>query len=65
LDSEGKREIMGLHIGPSEAETFWATFLKSLVRRGLRKVKLVISEAHEGRRGSESAVCGNLRLASQ
>ena len=39
VDSEGKREIVGLHIGPSEAETFWATFLKSLARRGLRGVK--------------------------
>jgi len=48
VNSEGKREIIGLHIGPSEAETFWATFLKSLVRRGLRGVKLVISDAHEG-----------------
>ena len=36
VNTEGKREIVGLHIGPSEAETFWATFLKSLVRRGLR-----------------------------
>jgi Transposase, Mutator family len=28
-NSEGKREIVGLHIGPSEAETFWATFLQA------------------------------------
>ena len=35
-DTEGRRQIVGLHIGPSEAETFWATFLKSLVRRGLQ-----------------------------
>src|SRR3954470_4718875 len=48
VDTEGRREIVGLHIGPSEAETFWTTFLKSLVRRGLRGVKLVISDAHEG-----------------
>src|ERR1700761_7240043 len=47
-NTEGKREIVGLHIGPSEAETFWSTFLKSMVRRGLRDVKLVISDAHEG-----------------
>jgi putative transposase len=47
-NTEGKREIVGLHIGPSEAETFWSGFLKSLVRRGLRGVKLVISDAHEG-----------------
>src|SRR3712207_3314728 len=31
-DAEGRREIVGLHIGPSEAETFWATFLRSLVK---------------------------------
>jgi transposase-like protein len=47
-NTEGKREIVGLHIGPSEAETFWASFLKSMLRRGLRDVKLVISDAHEG-----------------
>jgi putative transposase len=45
---DGRREIVGLHIGPSEAETFWSSFLKSLTRRGLRGVKLVISDAHEG-----------------
>ena len=48
VNSEGKREIVGLHIGPSEAETFWSAFLKSLARRGLSGVKLVISDAHEG-----------------
>lgn len=48
VNTDGKREIVGLHIGPSEAETFWATFLKSLLRRGLQGVKLVISDAHEG-----------------
>jgi transposase-like protein len=48
VNAEGKREIVGLHIGPSEAETFWSGFLKSLSRRGLRGVKLVISDAHEG-----------------
>ena len=58
VDSEGKREIVGLHIGPSEAETFWATFLKSLVRRGLRGVKLVISDAHEGLKAAIRRVMG-------
>jgi putative transposase len=47
-NTDGKREIVGLHIGPLKAETFWSEFLKSLVRRGLRGVKLVISDAHEG-----------------
>ena len=57
-NTEGKREIVGLHIGPSEAETFWATFLKSLVRRGLRGVKLVISDAHEGLKAAIRRVVG-------
>ena len=38
----------GMDIGPSEAETFWTEFLRKLARRGLRGVKLVISDAHEG-----------------
>jgi putative transposase len=48
VDTDGRREIVGLSIGPSEAETFWSTFLKSLVRRGLKGVRLVVSDAHEG-----------------
>ena len=48
VNTDGKREIVGLHIGSSEAETFWSTFLKSLVRRGLCGIKLVILDAHEG-----------------
>ena len=52
VDTEGRREIVGLHIGPSEAETFWSTFLRSLHKRGLKGVKLVISDAHEGLKGA-------------
>lgn len=48
VNTGGKREIVGLHIGPSEAEPFWTSFLRDLVRRGLTGVKLVISDAHEG-----------------
>jgi putative transposase len=58
-NTEGKREIVGLHIGPSEAETFWATFLKSLVRRGLKDTKLVISDAHEGLKAAIRRVMGS------
>jgi putative transposase len=58
VNTDGKREIVGLHIGPSEAETFWSTFLKSLVRRGLSGVKLVISDAHEGLKAAIRRVMG-------
>jgi len=57
-DTEGRREIVGLHIGPSEAETFWAAFLKSLVKRGLKGVKLVVSDAHEGLKAAIARVLG-------
>jgi len=50
VSTDGRREIVGLGIGPSEAEPFWSSFIKGLVRRGLKGVKLVISDAHEGLR---------------
>src|SRR3954465_10479852 len=50
LSTDGRREIIGLGIGPSEAEPFWSSFIKGLVRRGLNGVKLVISDAHDGLR---------------
>jgi transposase-like protein len=50
VNTEGRREIVGLGFGPSEAEPFWSNFLKSLAKRGLKSVKLVISDAHEGLR---------------
>jgi putative transposase len=59
VNTEGKREIVGLHIGPSEAEIFWSTFLKSLVRRGLRSTRLVISDAHEGLKAAIRRVLGS------
>src|SRR5215203_5479644 len=58
VDAEGRREIVGLHLGPSEAETFWSTFLKGLVKRGLRGVKLVVSDAHEGLKAAIRRVLG-------
>jgi len=48
VNADGRREVLGMDIGPSEAETFWTAFLRKLTRRGLRGVKLVISDAHEG-----------------
>src|ERR687885_1260629 len=58
VSTEGRREIVGLGIGPSEAEPFWSSFIKGLVRRGLKGVKLVISDAHEGLRLAITRVLG-------
>jgi putative transposase len=48
VNTDGVREIVGVEVGPSEAEPFWLKFLRDLTRRGLRGVKLVISDAHLG-----------------
>lgn len=56
VNSAGRREVLGLAIGASEAETFWTDFLRKLARRGLRGVKLVISDAHEGIKAAVSKV---------
>ena len=55
-NTEGRREIIGLGIGPSEAEAFWTDFLRSLKARGLDGVKLVISDAHTGLKGAIARV---------
>jgi putative transposase len=56
VNGDGRREVLGLTIGASEAETFWTDFLRSLARRGLRGVKLVISDAHEGLKAAVARV---------
>jgi len=56
VNTDGRREVLGMDIGPSEAETFWTAFLRKLARRGLRGVKLVISDSHEGIKASVSKV---------
>jgi putative transposase len=53
---EGRREVLGLDVGPSEAATFWTEFLRGLVRRGLSGVDLVVSDAHEGIKAAVSRV---------
>ena len=56
VNTDGRREVLGMTIGASEAETFWTDFLRQLARRGLRGVKLVISDAHEGIKAAVSKI---------
>lgn len=56
VNTEGVREVLGMAVGPSEAEPFWTDFLRSLTRRGLRGVKLVIADAHEGLKAAAAKV---------
>jgi transposase-like protein len=56
VNADGRREVLGMDIGPSEAETFWTGFLRKLARRGLRGVNLVVSDAHEGIKAAVSKI---------
>jgi len=56
VNGDGRREVLGMAVGPSEAETFWTDFLRGLARRGLRGVRLVISDAHEGLKAAFSKI---------
>ena len=56
VNSDSRREVLGMAVGASEAETFWTAFLRTLARRGLRGVKLVISDAHEGLKAAVAKV---------
>ena len=56
VNGNGRRGGLGMAIGPSEAETFWTDFLCKLARSGLRGVKLVVSDAHEGLKAAVTRV---------
>jgi len=57
-NADGRREVLGMAVGPSKAEPFWTKFLRSLTERGLRGVKLVISDSHEGLKKAARKVLG-------
>lgn len=56
VNADGRREVLGMAVGSSEAEPFWLDFLRSLKRRGLAGVKLVVSDAHEGLKAAVTKV---------
>lgn len=56
VNSDGRREVLGMATGPSEAEPFWTDFLRSLADRGLRGVRLVVADDHQGLRAAATRV---------
>ena len=56
VNTDGRREVLGVATGASEAEPFWTAFLRSLADRGLRGVKLVIADDHKGLRAAATKV---------
>jgi putative transposase len=58
VNSDGKREVIGIDVGTSEDGAFWLQFLRSLVARGLSGVQLVTSDAHQGLKDAIAIVFG-------
>jgi putative transposase len=56
VNGDGRREVLGVATGPSEAEPFWRAFLRQLADRGLRGVRLVIADDHKGLRAAAAKV---------
>lgn len=56
ISTDGTRQVLGVDVGPSEDRAFWTAFLRSLVKRGLTGVRLVVSDAHEGLKQALSTV---------
>jgi putative transposase len=56
VTAQGERRVLGVDCGPSEDEAFWTRFLRGLVKRGLKGVRLVVSDAHEGLRSAIAKV---------
>lgn len=56
IRNDGAREVLGYEVAPCESLGFWEDFLRSLKRRGLSGVKLVVSDAHEGLKGAIASV---------
>ena len=58
VNQDGRREVLGVAVQPSEAEAFWSEFLRDLADRGLRGVKLIIADEHRGLKAAARKVMG-------
>ena len=61
INTDGKREILGVSVSLSEAEVHWRDFLKSLLNRGLHGIKLISSDAHSGLRAARQSLFNGVR----
>ena len=55
VTADGKRRVLGVSVAFSEAERHWREFLDSLIRRGLRGVKFIVSDDHAGLKAARRA----------
>lgn len=56
ITTSGHRRVLGVSVALSEAEVHWRTFLDSLIQRGLRGVKLLVSDDHAGLKAARKAM---------
>lgn len=56
ITADGRRRVIGVSVALSEAEVHWRAFLDSLIRRGLKGVKLIVSDDHAGLKAARRAV---------
>lgn len=56
INTDGKREILGVSVSLSEAEVHWREFLKSLLARGLHGVRFIASDDHSGLRAARESL---------
>jgi len=61
INTDGKREILGVSVSLSEAEVHWREFLKSLLNRGLHGIKLISSDAHSGLKAARQSLFNGVR----
>ena len=61
VNTDGKREILGVSVSLSEAEVHWRAFLKSLLDRGLHGVRLICSDAHSGLQAARQSLFNGVR----
>jgi transposase-like protein len=60
VNEEGHREILSISVSSSEAEVHWRTFFENLCKRGLKGVKLIISDDHKGLKNALAAIFSNI-----
>ena len=60
IDTDGKRQILSVSVSLSEQEVHWRSFLESLVARGMKGIRVIISDDHAGLKAARKAIFGGI-----
>lgn len=55
ITPEGHKSVLGVSVSLSEAEVHWRKFLDSLLARGLKGVRMIVSDDHAGLKAARAA----------